>query len=126
VIDRITILGAQHVVALPNFADRELLIMAWTAHGADGDQRGVRVYAAAIGACCGIGQRAGASLAKSKYDALAYGGEVYSYLREQGATPIEIVQAATPLLRTLAEALFPREPEVVDAAGFTDAAGPPT
>ena len=117
----INILGAQHVATPPNFADREALVMAWGEHGPSGEHRSVRCYAAAIGACCGLGRMAGASLAKSKYDVLAYGGEVYSWLRERGATTAEIIAAATPILESLGAALFPRESEVAAAAGFSGA-----
>lgn len=121
-IEAVTILGRQHVVTLPNFAARESLVMAWGEYGPTGDPRGFRIYAAALGLATGLGRLARADFARAKYDLLTYGGEVYSWLREQGATTLQIVEAAQPLLAEMASALFPREEEVVDAAGFTDAA----
>lgn len=116
----ITLLGAQHPVSLPSFGTREDLVLAWGKHGNDLETNARRVYAAAVGACTGIGAQAKASVSGSQYDVLAYGDRVYSYLREQGASVADIVEAGAPLLTAMAEALFPRASEVEEAVGFSE------
>ena len=125
-IETVTILGKQHVVTMPNFAARESIVQAAFEYGPTGDQRFLRVYGAAIGLCTGLGRLAKADFARSKYDILTYGGDVYSWLREQGATGTQIVEQGLPLVRAIAQATFPREEEVTDAVGFTDEAPAPS
>lgn len=116
----IAILGAQHVVTMPSFGAREDLVMAWGQHGRDVETNARRVYAAAVGACTGLGGQAKANLGAMQYDVLAYGDRCYSYLREHGATVQAIVEAGAPLLTAMAEALFPRAAEVDEAVGFSE------
>ncbi len=115
----IHILGAQYPTRLPSFGVREELVFAWAAYGPEGGIRAMRIYAAAVGLCSGIGALTRASLPALKYDLLEYGDAVYSWLREKGAEPKDIVEAAAPVLQAISAALFPREAEVTEAAGFS-------
>lgn len=119
-IETVAILGRQHVASLPNFAARESLVLAAYEWSDAADHRGYRIYAAAIGLSTGLGRAAKADFARSKYDILTYGGDVYSWLREQGATAVQIVEAGLPLVRSYAEAIFPRQAEVEEVVGFFD------
>jgi hypothetical protein len=124
---RIDLLGRKHAVTLPDFATREELFSAWVeARNADNSARLMRVYSATLGLCTRIGRESGASYPACRCDVLAYGGLVYSWLRdppvnptaEPGdpkppkAKPEEIVKAALPILLLIAEATYPREVEV--------------
>lgn len=119
---RVTLLGEQHAVTLPDFAAREELLVAY---GDLRHRRGVavlRVYAAAIGLCTRIGRRSEADFARHRFDVLAYGGEVYGWLRERKATPEQIAQAALPIICVIGVELYPREVEVDAAAGNSEGA----
>ena len=111
------LLGKKHAIVLPDFAAREELMVAY---GESRTKRGValmRVYAAVLGLCTRLGRMAGADYTAHRFDVLAYGGAVYGYLREQGVTMEQLSQAAVPLVITISEATFPRQPEVDEAAG---------
>lgn len=114
---KISLLGEHHAVALPNFATREELV---TKFSEVKDRKGgpvLRVCGAMLGLCTRLGSRAGADYAKHEYNVLAYGGEVYSWLRQQGVSPEEVVRAAGPVLELLARSLFPSDAEVAAARG---------
>jgi hypothetical protein len=117
--DTITLLGRQHPTQAPSFGVREELVLAWGAHGPARDHRALRVYAATLGLCSGLGAQAGASLGAHRYDLLAYGEQLYSWLREKGASVPQIAEAAGLMLQWLAQDLFPREPEVREVEGFS-------
>ena len=122
--ETIEALGARYPTALPNFAAREEVVGAWSEYAASGDQRIMRVAGAVIGLCCpSISTKAGTSYGKAGFSVLQFGGAVYSYLREQGMQPNDVVSLASPLCSALAEELAPRESEVEEKAGFTRAAG---
>ena len=114
----LSILGGQHPTRLPSFGLREELCLTWGELAPAGGVPALRVYAAAIGLCSGLGAQARADLGRCRHDLLAYGEVVYSWLREQGATPTEIVREAVRVLPELAGSVFPREEEVAAAAGF--------
>lgn len=116
----VEILGKQHVATLPSFGVREELCVLWAQAGQDGGHKALRVYAAAVGLSCGVGSLARADIRKSGWDLLAYGDAVYSYLREQGASSSDVVQAGVLLLTEMAGDIFPRAQEVDDAAGFSE------
>ena len=107
---------------LPSFAEREELAIAYN----DTHQRGglalQRAFCAALGLCTRIGRECGTTYHQHKYDALGYGGAVYGWLREQGATPKQIAEAGLPCIIACCEALAPRQPEVADKVVFS---GPP-
>lgn len=115
----VTLLGRQHAVRLPSFAEREELVLAVV----DARERPVsvqlRIWSAAIGLATRIGTEAKASYAASRCDVLVFGGEVYSWLREQGATPADIRTAGQEVLTAVSNAMAPREPEVAAAADFS-------
>ena len=119
-ITRITLLGEQHAVVLPDYAAREDLFLAHVEAGKK--RRGnslFRVLSAAIGLCTRIGgeKRANVSYAACGYDAMEYGGKVYSWLREQGASHEDIAREGRVVMDLVAINLFPREHEVAEARG---------
>lgn len=116
----VSLLDKKHAVTMPDFSAREELVVAY---GEAQSRKGVallRVYAAALGLCTRLGAQSGANYAKSRFDVLAYGGEVYSWLRAQGLTATQIAQAAVPVVVAVTEATFPRESEVTSAAGNSE------
>ena len=122
-VQSITLLGRSHAIALPDFAAREELMVALGETQARAGSARLRAYAAALGLCTRLGRESGADYAGHRFDALAYGGAVYSYLREQGATPADVATAAVPLAAILAESTFPRQAEVDTAMGKSEAEG---
>lgn len=120
VVEPVRLLGV-HAVTLPDFADREDLARAWLESAQRGHRVVLRVYAAYLGLCTPLGRAAKADWARARCDALVYGGAVYSYLREQGATPAQISAAALPLVGLIYEHLAPREVEVVERTDFSAA-----
>ena len=123
----LVLLGGQHPTRLPSFGVREDLCLRWGDLGPAGGVPALRVYAAAVGLCSGLGAAARADLGRLHYDLAAYGDAVYSWLREQGATPGDIVREAGRVLPALAASVFPREAEVAEAAGFSPGGeAPPT
>ena len=108
-------------VSLPGFTEREELVAALSKHQSDGLMLR-RVYAAAIGLCSGVGALTQVSYARCGHDVLTYGGKVYAYLREHGASVDVVSETGFELLIPMARQLFPREEEVAEQAGFTDAA----
>lgn len=118
--DTITILGREYKVKLPpQFAVVEELVLAHgEAHG--NDSRTLRVFGAILGISTDLGREAKADYVKARFDVLAYGGAVYSYLREKGATPAQVYSAGISLLPTLQARAFPRAAEVTERAVFTE------
>lgn len=116
----VTILGEKRAVFMPDFAAREELMVAY---GEALKKQGVaklRVYAATLGLCTMLGRKAGADYARARFDVLAYGGEVYSWLRGQGATVEQIAEAAIPVLTEVSQALYPSETEVRAEVGNSE------
>jgi hypothetical protein len=118
----ITISGKAYPVTLPDFATREDVAMAWhdAASKSDGP-RLRRVAGAAIGLCTPVGRLAGASFDGSGL--LLYGGKVYGWMRERGATIPAIVEAGGEVVSVCSDGLFAREAEVEARAGFSDPSG---
>jgi hypothetical protein len=114
-------------VKLPGFADREDLVVAWSAAEAAGDGMALRrVAAAAVGLATRTGRDARASWSAHQCSVASYGGEVYGYLREHGAELSDIVRAGGEIVGWCAEGLFPRQDEVDARADFSGAGAPPT
>lgn len=118
-ISKITLLGEEHTVTLPAYAEREELHHARIALT---QRKGIavwRVVAAAIGLCTRIGRErhANVSFADCRFDVLEYGGKVLSYLREKGVSHDEILAVGVPILDAIQANLFPREAEVEAARG---------
>ena len=116
----VSLQGRNHAVTLPDFAAREELVVAY---GEARNKRGgslLRVYAAFLGLCTRLGREAGADYGECRYDALAFGGKVYSYLREKGVTPAQLSEAAIPVVVHVAEATFPRAEEVEAEMGNSE------
>jgi hypothetical protein len=117
----VELLGNERTVALPGFTEREELAAAYAQHAED--PMGLRrVYGAVIGLCTSLGAASGANWRASKCDVLTYGGSVYGYLREHGATVGDVAEVGISILAPLMVQLFPREAEVAEQAGFTPAA----
>lgn len=119
---RIALLGEHHAVTLPDFAAREELLVAYGEVRKRGGIALLRVYAAAVGLCTRVGRRSEADYTRHRFDVLAYGGEVYGYLRKQKATPEQIANAALPIIAAIGAELYPRESEVDAAAGNSEGA----
>lgn len=118
-MDTITLLGKDWKVKLPGLAAREEISLAWDESAPAGRSRLFRAASAALGLCTPLGRRAGADYAAHKCDPYSYGGWVYEWLREQGLTHKQILDAARPLISFVSENLAPREQEVAAKAGFT-------
>lgn len=124
---RVTLLGEQHAVVLPDFATREEIAVAYVDAQKAPPNVQLRALSAAIGLCTRIGRRAGADYAAHNFRVLAYGGEVYSHLRTAGATPAQIAEAATAIMRLVTDGLWPRRAEVQAELGNSGGgAGPGT
>jgi hypothetical protein len=113
----ISLLGRSHAITLPDFAAAEELLAALGETKDGAPSRRLRAMSAIVGLCTRIGRESGADYAAHRFDALAYGGEVYGWLRAKGAKPADIATAAMVILGPLSESLFPREQEVTDAMG---------
>lgn len=121
-IRRVSLAGEQHALVLPDFCVRDELLSAWGA--ADGrTMRQLRVSCALLGCCTRLGSRSGKTYADCHYDALAYGGHVYDYLRRSGVEPSAMMQAGVDVLGWLVEHLAPRESEVKERTGFSEGGG---
>ena len=118
--ETIEVLGRKYPVTLPSFTIREELAAAFAEHQSDGMMLR-RVYAAAIGSCSQAATASRASYAKCGHNPLTFGGEIYAYLREKGASVEDVASVGVELLVPMLEALFPREEEVDAQAGFTPA-----
>lgn len=120
----IVLLGEKHGITLPPFAEREELAVAWSdARARSSSSSQLRVAAATLGLCTRLGRRAGADYTACKCDVLAYGGKVYSWLREQGASPKDVKLAGDEAIVQVSNTLAPREPEVAAQADFSEAGG---
>lgn len=118
---KVSLLGRQHAVIMPDFATREDLVVAF---GEARNKKGVtllRVYSAALGLCTRLGREASADYSQHRFDVLSYGGQVYGWLREQGVTPKDIAEAAIPVIVEVSNAMFPRQAEVDAAVGNSEA-----
>jgi len=121
----ITILGAQHVTTQPpDFAAAEEVVLHLDRYRvAGGDAislNTIRVLSAAIGFVLpGLAAAAGANWYGGGCDVLKFGGKVYGYLRERGATPEEVAAAGMEAVQMCAEKMFPRKSEVEQRAGFS-------
>jgi hypothetical protein len=112
--------GKDWPVTLPDFADREDIVLAWHAALAASDGAALRrVACAALGLSTGIGRQSGAAWTGTGI--LLYGGAVYSWLRGQKMTIAEVVAAGTEVVNMLSADLFAREAEVEANADFTAA-----
>ncbi len=119
----IELLGEKHGITLPPFAEREELAVAWSDARGRSSSAQLRVAAATLGLCTRLGRRAGADYIACKCDVLAYGGKVYSWLREQGVSPKEVKAAGDEVIVQVSNTLAPREPEVAAQADFSEAGG---
>ena len=131
----ITLGGRTHAMRASSFCEREDLTIAAAAHvyrttpGGASYRTGMpaaRVCAAAIGLCTRVGAELGLTLAGAGYDVMAYGGAVYSALREQGTGLDEIVSGGRALLESVITQTFPRAAEVKAQADFTASGERPT
>jgi hypothetical protein len=115
----VELLGREHAVRLPLFAEREELVSAAVEASRRGLNAQLRVLSAAIGLGTRLGAESGADYAATRCEPLVYGGLVYGFLRERGATPVDIRTAGKIVLDAMALSLAPRESEVAAAQVFT-------
>jgi hypothetical protein len=109
----------------PTFIAREDVIGVWSEAG-QSSMRSRRAAGFAIGSCVPEVARA-ARAQPSESDPWAFGGKVYSYLREQAVDIDVIMDAAVACHAACIEALSPRKGEVEAAVGFSGPSeGPPT
>lgn len=111
----VTLLGRKHAVTMPDFAAREDVIVRYGATSKKGGVPLLRCYAAALGLCTRLGRESGADFAACSYDILGYGGQVYSYLREQGCSAAQIAEAALPVVAAIGQATYPRQKDLDEA-----------
>ena len=116
-MDKIHLLGKDHAITLPDFTAREELLVAYHEGNTRKGITLLRAYSAILGLCTRLGRSCGADYGKHRFDALAYGGEVYGWLRQQGATQADIAAQAIPVLTLLVEKSFPTVAEVETAKG---------
>lgn len=120
--EQIELLGRKHGVLLPDFATREELVASFAATTSRGGTAVLRCYAALIGLCTRIGRESGADYAAHRFDPLAYGGQVYGWLREQDVSVANIGTVGIRLLNMVVLETFPRKAETDDALGKSPAA----
>ena len=118
-LPKVTILGKEHNITLPDFTAREELFHAYVDSGRKKGNAIFRVFAGAIGLCTRIGREnhANVSYADCRFDVLDYGGKVYSYLREKEVSHEEIATQGKVILDRIQLNLFPRAAEVEEARG---------
>jgi len=117
----VTIGGREYPLTLPDFDKREDLALSWHQAATASDGASLRrIAAAALGLCSLLGKRSGASWEACGCNVLAYGGKVYSYLREAKATIPEVMEQGGIAVGLCADSVFPREAEVDTRAGFID------
>ena len=119
----IALLGRDHPISLPPFAEREDIALTYTAE-AKHPRRQTRALSAALGLCVPEFSLGGVSLLEDlDFDLVKYGGRVYSAAMAKGAKRDDIIMAAVDCYRVVCESLFPREAEVDTAENFTDPGG---
>ena len=116
-VTKVSLLGSDHTVVLPDMATREDLYHAYLDASKKKGITIFRVLAAAIGLCTRIGgdKHANADFSGHRFDVLAYGGEVHSWLREKEVAHDLIVTAAQVIFELIAKSLFPRQSEIESA-----------
>lgn len=118
------ILGGEPYEATPPslFAIREELVLAW--HGANAPGALNRIRGATILLSCPkLLKESGLDYVRAKFDPLNLGGAAYSWLREKKrATLAEVRDAGDALIVAMGDELFPRDEEVKEAKGFSQAA----
>lgn len=118
-LQRVTLGGEAHTLMLPEFIVRDELLAAWGEATGKPVMRQLRVACALLGCCTRLGKRSGKTYAETGYDALAYGGHVYGYLRGLTVTQADMMRAGVEVLSFVAQHLAPREHEVAGQTGFT-------
>lgn len=116
-VPKITVLGKEHAVVLPNFAAREELAHARSKSARRKGSAAFRVIGAALGLCTRLGrdEYANTSLVECDYDLHDYGGRVYSYLMTHGGDQDEIFAMGVKVLDLVEANMFPRAIEVEEA-----------
>lgn len=119
---KVKLLGREHTVVLPGFAEREELATARheVATAKLAPFAKFRRLAAAVGLCTRIGRESGQTLSAHGWDLLSYGGAVYGWLREHGAEPKDLVAPGFACMEACAGNLFPRKSEVDAAVGNSE------
>jgi hypothetical protein len=112
--------GDDLTVTLPGFAEREDIATSYHQH--EGTHRlQQRILYAALGLCL---PKLGGGLAAyeaADLDPVKFGGRFYSSCMADGHDRAELLDASVVCFNLVCESLFPREPEVTAAEGFTEA-----
>ena len=74
---------------------------------------------AAIGLTSDAANASRETLEKHSYNMLSYGGAVYGWLRQQGATADELLAAAPACYQAVVSLVTPKEKEVKEKVGFS-------
>lgn len=113
-----------YIIGPPAGLDAFAAAEDWIQAAADPASPPLRIAAAAVGLCAkGLAKT---SLAACKYNMLAFGGAVYSELRQRGASAQEIADAASPCYAILRDLVVPTEAEVKAKEDFSAAGEHPT
>lgn len=120
---KVELLGERHAYRPPPFADRADILLGFARHADRDDLVAMRLMAATVGLATRIGERAKLSYTRLGCDVLAYGGAVYGWLREQGATDEQIVTAGIALYREVVGTHAPTKEEVKAEMGNSEGGG---
>lgn len=91
-----------------------------------GESQGLRVLGAAIGLATQAARPSGETLEKHSYNMLSYGGAVYGWFRQQGASAEDLLTAAPACYQAILALVTPKELEVKKKVDFTSDEAPST
>ena len=121
--DTVKLNGQDIAIALPPFAEREDIAVAYSAESKH-PRRQQRTLFGALGLCVPSLGRGGVETYEDLgLDLVKYGGRVYSAAMEQGHQRAELLEASVQCFTAVCESLFPREADGERAANFTKAQG---
>lgn len=113
--------GKSHRVTLPGFAEREDVWMGYFEEEKR-PRRRRRVLAAGLALCCPtLNAGTSADYAALDFDVVKFGHAAYNAIRSQGHSIEEVQRAGIEAYNLLAASVFPRENEVDEKEGFTEA-----
>lgn len=119
----VSVLGTSYKVHIPrSFADREDVVGGFRDAGKS-VSKSRKIFGATVGIC--VPEIANLvkpnTLDSMDGDIFGFGKLVYDALRERGAEPKEISDAAMVLFKNVVESLYPRADEVAKAEDFSEA-----
>ena len=123
----VTILGQKWPVSPPSGPNGFTAAEEWMEEvNTNREDSGLRIMGAAIGLTTSVMSDSGITLEKSGYKILRYGGEVYGYLRQKGASANELLAAAPHCYKALTSLTTPSKKEVEEKQDFTSGGEKPT